>query len=335
MRRLGRSCPWGEDVPNDVTYNQPVAANVTPRFAGPATFMRLPTESDPRKVDIALIGVPWDGGTTNRAGARHGPREIRNASSLMRRIHPLSGIAPYELCQVADLGDAPVNPIDLMDSMGRIEHFFDEVVAAGATPLSAGGDHLMTLPILRALGRERPVGLVHFDAHCDTGDSYFGGSRYTHGTPFRRAVEEGVLDPKRTIQIGIRGTLYERDDWQYSYDVGMRVIRIEEYFELGWRKVVAEMQRVAGDGPTYVSFDVDGLDPVYAPGTGTPEIGGYSTFEAQQMIRGLQGLDLVGADVVEVSPPFDPSGMTAIVGATMMFELLCVLADARARQRRR
>ncbi|HLI13989.1 MAG TPA: agmatinase [Alphaproteobacteria bacterium] len=318
----------------EAEYNQPLAGNVWPRFSGPSTFMRLPLASDPKGVDIALVGVPWDGGTTNRAGARHGPREIRSASTLMRRIHPVSRVAPYELCQVADLGDVSINPIDLMDSIARIERFYDGLVAAGAIPLSAGGDHLMTLPILRALGRKRPVGMIHFDAHCDTADTYFGGYKYTHGTPFRRAVEEGVLDPKRTIQIGIRGSLYERDDWQFSYDAGMRVVPIEEYFALGYEKVVAEARRVVGDGPTYISFDVDGLDPVYAPGTGTPEIGGYSTFEAQQMVRGLQRLNLVGADVVEVSPPFDAGGVTALVGATMMFELLCVLADARAAQRR-
>ena len=314
-------------------YNQPLAGNVMPRFSGPASFMRLPFAQDARGLDIALVGVPWDGGTTNRAGARHGPREIRSASSLMRRIHPVSRIAPYALCQIADLGDVPINPIDLMASLGAIERFFESVVAAGAVPLAAGGDHLMTLPILRALGRERPVGLVHFDAHCDTADTYFGGYKYTHGTPFRRAVEEGVLDPKRTIQIGIRGSLYERDDWQFSYDAGMRVVAIEEFFKLGHEGVVREARRVVGDGPTYVSFDVDALDPVFAPGTGTPEIGGYSTFEAQQMVRGLAGLALVGADVVEVAPPFDASGITALAGATMMFELLCVLADCRARQR--
>ena len=186
----------------------------------------------------------------------------------------------------------------------------------------------MTLPVMRAIAAERPVGMVHFDAHCDTADSYFDGARYTHGTPFRRAVEEGLLDPERTIQIGIRGSLYSPDDWRYSYDSGMRVIPIEEYFEMGVDAVIAEARRVVGDGPTYVSFDVDGLDPVYAPGTGTPEIGGYSTFEAQRMIRGLEGLDLVGGDVVEVAPPFDPSGNTALVGATMMFEIMCVLAKA-------
>lgn len=318
----------------DAPYNQPLAGNVWPRFSGPSTFMRLPQAASAKGIDIALIGVPWDGGTTNRAGARHGPREIRSASTLMRRIHPVSRLAPYESCQVADLGDVSINPIDLMDSLARIERFYDDIIAAGATPLSAGGDHLMTLPILRTLGRKRPVGMVHFDAHCDTADAHFGGCKYTHGTPFRRAVEEGVLDPKRTIQIGIRGSLNERDDWQFSYDTGMRVVPIEEYFALGYEKVIVEARRVAGDGPTYVSFDVDGLDPVYAPGTGTPEIGGYSTFEAQQMIRGLAGLDLVGGDVVEVSPPFDAGGITALVGATMMFELLCMLAGAKAAQRR-
>ncbi len=321
-------------MPNDESHNQPVPGNVMPRFSGPCTFMRLPSEENPAKVDIGLIGVPWDGGTTNRPGARHGPREIRNYSSFIRRIHPVSRIAPYELCQAADLGDVSINPIDLMDSIARIERFYDAVKAAGAIPLSAGGDHLMTLPILRALGRKRPLGLVHFDAHCDTADSYFGGYKYTHGTPFRRAVEEGVLDPKRTIQIGIRGSLYDRDDWQFSYDSGMRVVAIEEYFKLGYEAVIREARRIAGDGPTYISFDVDGLDPVFAPGTGTPEIGGFSTFEAQQMVRGLRGLDLVGGDVVEVSPPFDSNGITAIAGATMMFEILCVLADSRASQRR-
>jgi len=307
---------------------EPVGGMVLPRFAGPVTFMRLPHVSDPAAVDIALVGVPWDTGTTNRAGARHGPREIRNMSAFMRRIHPVSRIAPYELCRIADLGDSSVNPINVDDTLARVERFFAAIHAAGAAPLSAGGDHLITLPIMRAIARDRPVGMVHFDAHCDTADSYFGGEKYTHGTPFRRAVEEGLLDPERTVQIGIRGSLYSPDDWAYSYDSGMRVITIEEYFEMGVERVIEEARRVAGDGPVYVSFDVDGLDPVYAPGTGTPEIGGYSTHEAQRMIRGLEGLDIVGGDVVEVSPPFDQSGNTALVGATLMFEIMCVLAGA-------
>jgi guanidinopropionase len=312
---------------------QPVDGSVMPRFSAIPTFMRLPHLSDPAAVDIALIGVPWDGGTTNRAGARHGPREIRNMSSFMRRVHHVSRIAPYDLARVADLGDVPINPIDLMDTLERIERFFAAVHEAGALPLSAGGDHLITLPIFRAIARDRPVGMVHFDAHSDTWDRYFGDSRYTHGTPFRRAVEEGLLDARRTIQIGIRGSLYTADDMRFAEDAGMRIIYMEEFGEIGAEKVIDIARRVAGDGPTYVSFDVDGLDPVYAPGTGTPEIGGMTTREALAVVRGLQGLNLIGGDVVEVAPPFDPSGNTALVGATFMFEILCLLADAFARRR--
>jgi guanidinopropionase len=313
---------------------QPADASVVPRFAGMPTFMRLPIETDPARLDIALIGVPWDGGTTNRAGARHGPREIRNMSSLMRRVHHVTGIAPYELCRVGDYGDAPVNPISLMDTLEGIERFYAGLHAAGAVPLSAGGDHLITLPIMRAIARERPVGMVHFDAHSDTNDSYFGGQKYTHGTPFRRAIEEGLLDPRRTVQIGLRGSLYSADDEGFARSAGIRMIHIEEFFALGVDRVIEEARRVVGDGPVYVSFDVDGLDPAFAPGTGTPEIGGFSTAEAQRMLRGLQGLDLIGGDVVEVAPPFDPSGNTAIVGATMMFEILCILAEAFDRRRK-
>ncbi len=319
---------------DDAKPVEPVSGIVLPRFAGIATFMRLPYAADPSAVDIGLIGVPWDGGTTNRAGARHGPRAIRDQSSLMRRIHPVTRTAPYHLAQVADLGDVPVNPCDIADTLGHIERFYRRVKEARATPLSAGGDHLVTLPIFRGIVEKgRPVGMVHFDAHSDTWDRYFGDFKYTHGTPFRRAVEEGLLDPKRTVQIGIRGSLYAADDLDWALAQGMRVITIEEYFKLGPAQVIAEARRVVGNGPTYVSFDVDALDPVYAPGTGTPEIGGFSTFEAQQMIRGLRGLDLIGGDVVEVSPPFDSGGTTALVGATMMFEILCVLAEAVAARR--
>src|SRR5579864_6650077 len=316
-------------------FPEPLSGMVVPRFGEVATFMRLPVERDPNRLDIALVGVPWDGGTTNRPGARHGPREIRNMSTLMRRVHHVSLVAPYELCRVGDHGDAPVNPIDLNDSLKRIEGFYARLHAAGATLLAAGGDHLVTLPILRAIARDGPVGVVHFDAHSDTGDSYFGSEKYTHGTPFRRAVEEGLLDPKRIIQIGIRGSLYAPDEKDWAESVGIRIVHIEEFFRLGVEGTVGEARRVIGDGPAYLSFDVDGLDPVYAPGTGTPEIGGFSTAEAQHMIRGLAGLDLVGGDVVEVAPPFDPSGNTALVGATMMFEILCVLAPAVHRRNNR
>jgi guanidinopropionase len=281
-------------------FPQPVSGIVTPRFGDVATFMRLPLQRDPAQLEIGLIGVPWDGGTTNRPGARHGPRQMRDLSTMMRRIHHVTRVAPYELAICGDLGDASVNPASLDDSLERIEKFYAKVHAAGVVPLSAGGDHLVTLPIMRAISRgQAPLGMVHFDAHSDTWDTYFGGYKYTHGTPFRRAVEEKLLDPKRVVQIGIRGSLYSRD------------------------------------GPTYISFDVDGLDPAYAPGTGTPEIGGYTPHEAQRMLRGLRGLNLVGGDVVEVAPPFDMSGNTALVGVTMMWEILCLLAEAVAKRKGR
>lgn len=317
---------------NDINP-QPVDAAIVPRFGSIPTFMRLPYRPDPAGLDIGLIGVPWDGGTTNRAGARHGPREIRNMSSFMRKVHHVSRIAPYKLAKVADLGDAPVNPIDLMDSLKRIEGFFAKIHSQGVAPISAGGDHLITLPIFRAIARDRPVGMIHVDAHSDTNDRYFGDNLYTHGTPFRRAVEEGLLDPKRTIQIGIRGSIYSEDDMAFAEGSGMRVVYMEEFAKLGVERVIAEARRVAGEGPCYISFDIDGLDPVYAPGTGTPEIGGLTTLEAQHLVRGLEGLNLIGGDVVEVSPPFDPSGNTALVGATVMFEILCVLAKAVAERR--
>ncbi len=304
-----------------------------PRYTGLPTFMRVPYEESLEQVDIGLIGVPFDGGVTNRTGARHGPREIRNQSSLMRKINQASRIAPFDLARVADVGDAWVqSPFNLESSLEEIRGFFDRVHAAGIIPVSAGGDHSITLPIFRAIAKDRPLGMVHFDAHCDTGDDYLG-SKFHHGAPFRRAVEEGLLDPHRTIQIGIRGALNDPDVWKFSHDAGMRVVYMEEFYEMGVKAVIEEARRVAGNGPTYISFDVDGLDPVYAPGTGTPEVGGLSTLEAQMMIRGLRGLDLVGGDVVEVAPPFDPTGNTALVGATMMFEILCVVADALSRRR--
>lgn len=318
-------------------FFSPITGSVMPRFAGLATLMRLPyLDFDHEaftQVDIGLVGIPWDGGTTNRAGARHGPRQVRDLSTMIRNVNRASGINPFALCNCADLGDTPVNPIDVMDSMARIKTFFDRVCDAGIAPLAVGGDHLSTLPIMRALAKKGPVGMVHFDAHTDTWDGYFGGFKYTHGTPFRRAVEEGLLDPKRTVQIGIRGALYNDAEDTWGQQQGIRVIDIDEFHALGIEAVMAEARRVVGDGPTYVSFDVDALDPVYAPGTGTPEIGGMTTLEAQWAVRKLHGLNLVGGDVVEVSPPFDTSGNTAMVGATMLFEILCVLADS-VKQRR-
>jgi agmatinase len=246
--------------------------------------------------------------------------------------HHHSKIIPCDLCRVADLGDVRMGDrYDLERGIEWISAFYQKIAEAGIAPLSVGGDHSITYPILKALGAKRPLGLVHLDAHCDT-MADLDGSKFHHGGPFRNAVEAGVLDPERTVQIGIRGN--SEPFWDFSYQSGMRVIHIEEFHQMGLAAVIEEARRVAGDGPTYISFDVDGLDPSFAPGTGTPEVGGLTTIEGQAIVRGLQGLHLVGGDVVEVSPPFDPTGNTALVGAAMLFEILCVLADSVAARRR-
>ena len=305
----------------------------TLRYSGIATFMGTPLVGDPAEVDIALVGVPYDGATENRPGPRHGPREIRNMSSFIRAVHHATRINPHALCRVADLGDVAFsNPFDIEASHADITAFYRTLHAAGVAPLSAGGDHSISLPILRAVAAGGPVGMVHIDAHTDTCDEEFG-EKFTHGTPFRRAVEEGLLDPKRTVQIGIRGTQNSEEAWDFSLESGMRVVFIEEFTRLGVHAVIAEARRVVGEGPVYVSFDIDSLDPAFAPGTGTPEVGGMTPIEAQALLRGLRGLALIGGDVVEVSPPFDPSGNTALVGATMMYEILCVLAEVVARRK--
>lgn len=310
---------------------QPLGISPFPRFSHIATFMRLPhVPLDDQRLDgldIGLIGVPFDLGVTNRTGPRHGPRQIRDQSSMIRRGHRVHGTYPFQQANCADVGDAEINPANLHDSLAKIEASVGKLVAKGIRPLSAGGDHLISLPLLRAVAKDRPVGMVHFDAHTDTWDSYFGGEKYTHGTPFRRAIEEGLLDPKRVIQIGIRGSVYDLDDDRWGLEQGIRIIYIEDYFRMGPDAVIEEARRVVGDGPTYLSFDVDGIDPAFTPGTGTPEVGGYTPAEAQKMLRGLRGIDFVGADVVEVSPPFDQSGNTALVAANLMFEILALLAD--------
>lgn len=300
------------------------------RYAGVATFMRQELREDPDTwgdIDIGIAGVPFDGAVTNRPGARHGPRALREQSTLMGRINHKTGVRPFDTARVADIGDVMIEGVYALErAMGDIESFYDRVAAAGVMPLTAGGDHSITLPIMRALKHSlgEPVGLIHFDAHCDTGPELFG-HKHHHGGPFRVAVEDGALDPKRTIQIGIRGPAEVL--WDFSYESGMTVIHIEEFYAMGIEAVIARAHEVVGDGPVYVSFDVDGLDPVYAPGTGTPEVGGYTTWEAQQVLRGLMGIDIIGADVVEVSPPFDSASITSLNGAQMMWELLCLMAD--------
>ena len=314
------------------SFFHPVSGFDVPRFAGVPTFMRLPHLSldDPRlkDVQVGLIGTPWDSGTTNRPGPRHGPRQLRDMSTMIRAQNGATGVRPFEMVNCADLGDVGPNPADLHDSMDRITQFYDQVVAAGVIPLTGGGDHLCSLPILRALGKSAPLGMIHFDSHTDLFKDYFGGTQYTHGTPFRRAIEEGLLDPKRVVQIGIRGTTYDSEDRDFADAVGVRVIAIEEFHARGPEDVMAEAREIAGSQPTYVSYDIDFVDPAFAPGTGTPEVGGPNSFQALQVARLLKGVNIVGADLVEVSPPFDQTGGTAFLGVSIMFEILCNLALA-------
>ena len=299
-----------------------------PRYTEIATFMRTPLADSLDDLDIALVGVPYDGGVTNRAGARHGPQEIRAQSMMMRTIHHVSKINPYEHCSIADVGDVRFSSVYDHETVNSdIEKFYSRLHDAGVVPLSAGGDHSITYPIFKGIVKDRPIGLIHIDAHTDTWDE-FSGSKFMHGTPFRRACEDGLIDPKRTIQIGIRGAQNTEEGWIYSLEQGMRVVFMEEFAEKGVDAIIEEASNIAGDNPTYISFDVDGLDPVYAPGTGTPEIGGITTIEAQKLLRGLRGLNLIGGDVVEVAPPFDQTGNTSLVGATLMYEILCILAEA-------
>ncbi len=323
-------------IPVDPAY-LPVSALEVPRFAGIASMMRLPIRKPdaPEGAEIGFLGVPWDSGTTNRPGARHGPRALRDASTMIRMVNQATRAAPFHTARAADFGDAAVNLTDVAQTLQLVEAQIARLGAAGITPLMVGGDHLMSLPVLRAMARGGPLGFIQFDAHTDLFDSYFGGVRYTHGTPFRRAVEEGLLDPARMVQIGIRGTTYDGEDRAFAVAHGIRVIPIEEYHARGPADVMAEARAILGTGPTYVSFDIDGIDPAFTPGTGTPEIGGFTPFEAQAMLRTLDGVDIVGADLVEVAPPFDPSGTTAWIGASVLFEILCVTATAVARRKGR
>jgi guanidinopropionase len=302
-----------------------------PRFAGVPTFMRLPhvppEHAKFADVDIGLIGVPWDSGTTNRPGPRHGPRALRDASTMIRAEHAVTMVRPFEAAHIADLGDVGPNPADIQETMARITAFYDGVVAAGIRPLTAGGDHLTSLPVLRSLAKSGALGMVHFDSHTDLYHSYFGGTLYTHGTPFRRAVEEGLLDPKRVVQIGIRGTQYDREDRDFAQSVGIRIIPIEEFHARGVPDVMAEAREIVGEGNTYLSYDIDFVDPTFAPGTGTPEVGGPNSYQALQVVRELDGVNLVGADMVEVSPPFDQGGGTAFLAVSIMFEILCQMVS--------
>ncbi len=307
------------------TLFEPLGGNQMPRFGGPATMMRLPSRPDAADLDACFVGVPFDIGTSNRSGARFGPRQIRAESCLLRPYNMGTRAAPFDALAVADIGDVATNPYNLNDSIRRIEEAVTLILANGCRPLTLGGDHTIALPILRVMkAKHGPVGMVHIDAHADVNEHMFG-EPIAHGTPFRRAVEEGLLDCRRVVQIGLRGTGYAAEDFDWPRQQGFRVVQAEECWHRSLAPLMAEVRSQVGGGPVYFSFDIDGLDPSIAPGTGTPEIGGLTGMQALEVIRGCRGLDIVGGDLVEVSPPYDPSGNTALMAANLLFELLCVL----------
>jgi len=296
-----------------------------PRFGGIASMMRLPVASSPAGLNAAFIGIPLDIGTSHRPGARFGPREIRSQSSLIRPYNMATGAAPFDTLQVADLGDVPINTYSLEKSLPIITAFYEPVLQANCIPLTLGGDHTIALPILRALAATHgPVAMVHVDAHADVNDDMFG-ERFAHGTPFRRAVEENLLDCKNVFQIGLRGSGYARDDFDWPRDQGFTLVMAHEVWYQSLAPLMAKIRAQIGSTPCYLSFDIDGIDPAYAGGTGTPEVGGLSVPQALEIIRGCHGLNLVGCDLVEVSPPYDLSGNTALLGANLLFEMLCAL----------
>ncbi len=307
------------------TRFEPPDAFQSPRFAQLPTFMRLPHVRDPEGLDVAIVGVPFDGGTSYRSGARFGPREIRVHSALIRPYHPVLRASPFARRKVADCGDVDTNPMDILDTYGRIERAVGAILAAGAVPACIGGDHSISLAILRAVARAHgPVAFVHFDSHQDMWDEYFG-NRYFHGTPFRRALEEGLYDPKATVQLGIRGPVYGPEDFAFGETHGVTVVRAEELHRRGTDAALEPVRRLAGR-KVYVSFDIDAVDPAFAPGTGTPEVGGLTSAQALELLRGLAGLDIVAFDLVEVAPPYDHAGLTAMLAANVLFELLSVVS---------
>ncbi len=306
--------------------HQPRQSFKSPRFAQPATFMRLPHVDDPRGLDVAIVGVPYDGGTSYRPGARFGPREIRSQSSLIRPYSYFQKVSPFDRLNVADVGDVDAPPVSIEKCYDAIESRIGAIADAGARPIVVGGDHSISLPVLRALARVHgPLALVQFDAHIDTWDEYFGG-KYFHGTPFRRAIEEGVVDGRRFVQVGIRGPMYGEDDFDFHREHGITVVDIEQVKDRGVVWAVERIRSVVS-GATYMTFDIDSVDPAFAPGTGTPEVGGLTSHEAQRLVRGLAGVSLVGGDVVEVAPVFDgPGQITALLAANVIFEFLCAMA---------
>ena len=309
----------------DDPFNQPLGGNAMPRFAGPATMMRVPSRENAAGLDVCFVGVPFDIGTSNRPGARFGPRSIRAESCLLRPYNMATRAAPFDSLQIADIGDVAINTFNLAASIEIIERAYDEITGHACKPLTLGGDHTIVLPILRALAkRHGRLGLVHVDAHADVNDHMFG-EPVAHGTPFRRAVEEGLLDGNRVVQIGLRGTGYTAEDFDWCRKQGFRVVQAEECWHHSLAPLMEEVRKQVAGGPVYLSFDIDGLDPSVAPGTGTPEIAGLTAPQGIEVIRGCRGLDIVGADLVEVAPQYDTSGNTSLMGANLLYEMLCIL----------
>jgi agmatinase len=313
-------------VTDDAGPLGPPDARAVPRFAGPATFARLPRLEDVGDAAVAILGAPFDSGTSYRPGARFGPAAVRAASKLLRPWHPELDAHPWGDQQVADAGDAAINPFDLEAAVGDVERAASAVLEAAERLVTIGGDHTIALPLLRAVtARRGPCALVHFDAHLDTWDTYFGAS-YTHGTPFRRAAEERLLDLEHSVHVGIRGPLYSSSDLKDDAALGYAVISTTQISSAGVPAALARILDRVGDRPLYVSVDIDVLDPAHAPGTGTPEPGGLTTRELQALLRGLAGLEIVAADVVEVSPPYDHAEVTALAAAQLAYELLALMA---------
>jgi guanidinopropionase len=309
---------------------EPVDAAKVPRFSDVATFLRTRRVEMSEEVDVGLVGVPFDIGLNYRGGPREAPAAVRQASRIIRKVHPTTGVQPFRLCHIADLGDAPVNPLNKDESIETIESFFADLTRLKIRPIAIGGDHTIPTPILRGLARDEPVGILQIDSHADTLDELCG-TKINHATFMRRALEEGLIDPRRVVQIGLRGSRFSPDDILFGYDAGFTIITYDEFEEMGRAEAIHVVRRVLGNGRTYVTLDIDGLDPAFCPGTPVPEIGGLTPRDAQVIIRALADTDLVGADISEVAPCYDPSGITAITAANLMFELLCVIAPKVAR----